>query len=357
MDTAGEGSSKKGKRRKDTGKAPARRRPARPRKPTSATRLIQQLRQIVFPSPNTKASRRQVLHQTRTYIQELENTLDSLLKMRGHFKVLDSGSSSLEDVKEEYMQMHFVQEQGGILPNTAVASDSEPMYWHLQSDLEVGLGEAVEELIIDSQIPEPPSSPDLIEFERYLYFYRQTMDMLTESHVVSPEQIAEPVVSKAIANLWQDLKREGDASICHYGVPQAQSTPCFFTLPSDSGCTDGCAKDNSTGSQEASSSFLSSTPEEAQSTPCFFTLPSDSGCTDGCAKDNSTGSQEASSSFLSSTPEEILFEDAFDVAAGFLDPGAFHSTSSPRYTTSAPQFDYETVLLRCTETFDDEEDL
>ncbi|XP_077325315.1 stimulated by retinoic acid gene 8 protein homolog isoform X1 [Lithobates pipiens] len=269
--------------------------------------------------------------------------------MRGHFKAEDSGSSSLKDVKEEYMQMTFCQEQGGALANSAVTSESERMFWHLQSDFEVELEEAVEELLTDkSQTPEPLTSPDLIEFERYLHFYKHMMDMLAESHMVSPEQFAQPVVSKVVANLWQDLKREGDSSIYQYGIPQAQSTPCFFTFLSDLGCTDGGAKESSTGSQEATSSFLSSTPEE-----------------------------------------QILFEDAFDVASDFLNHGAIQTTSSPSglhelspwespegnlylyqqiydflrsslssYTKmSAPQFDYETMFLRCTESFDDEDDL
>ncbi|KAM5171911.1 stimulated by retinoic acid gene 8 protein homolog, partial [Mantella aurantiaca] len=264
-------------------------RPARPRKATSVTHLIQQLRPIVFPSPNTQATRRQVLHQTQIYIQELENTLESLLKMRGYFKAEESGSSSLKDVKEEYMQMTNCQEEGDSLANTKVASESEALFWHLHSDFDVELGEVVEELLTDiPQTPEALSCPDLIEFERYLHFYKQMMDMVTESHIVTPEQIAQPVVSKAIANLWQDLKQEGDSNICQYDIPKDQSTPCYYTFPSDPGCTD-----------------------------------------EG-AKDNSTGSQEATSSFLSSTPEEILFEDAFDVAADFLNHSAIQTTSSPR---------------------------
>ncbi|XP_075066527.1 stimulated by retinoic acid gene 8 protein homolog [Mixophyes fleayi] len=349
MDTAGEGSSKKGRHRQGTRKRPVRKRPSRARKSTSVSQLIQQLRETVFPDPDTQATRSQVLHKTKTYIQELENTLDSLLKMKGNFQIEDSGACSLEDVKEEYMQTCYSIDQGGAVDNTEVKSEMEPMVWYLPPDFKLDLDQVVEELQInDLQSPEPLSSPDLVEFERYLHFYKHTVDMLIENTVVSPEQITHPVVSKAISSLWQDLLQEGKANIYQYEIPQARSTPCSLAYPSDAGCTNGGIRDSGAESQEATSSFLSS------------------------------------------TPEEVLFEDAFDVAAGFLDNHVTQTMSSPRSSThgsspwespegdtqlyqqitgflrtrlssftqaAALQCDYETVLLRCTETIDDIDDL
>ncbi|KAH0616795.1 hypothetical protein JD844_028188 [Phrynosoma platyrhinos] len=112
-------------------------------------------------------------------------------------------------------------------------------------------------------------------------------------------------------------------------------------------------------------------------------------CTEGSVRDSGTNSQEASGSVVS-TPEEILFEDAFDVATSFLDSNETQemSSQSSAFTgcisesqednhhlylqiisflkslffasTQTPQeevlqLDYETVMLRCTETFDDED--
>ncbi|XP_068129144.1 stimulated by retinoic acid gene 8 protein homolog [Hyperolius riggenbachi] len=327
-------------------KGPARKRPDRSRKFGSTNHLFKQLSKIVFAGLATQATKRQVLRQAKSYIQELENTLDSLLKMRGRLQMEKSSLSSpctLEEFKEEYLQQFCTRAPGDTVASTSEKPDDQPVVLYIQSDFEIQVGEEVEVQQTDkSPSPKPPYSPDLIEFERYLHFYRHTVDLLTERRLVSSEQVTQPSVSKAIASHWQDLHREGDAILYQHDNPQALSTSSFFT---------------------------------------FTTFP---GSTDG-VKDNSMGSQEASSSFLSSTPEEILLEDAFDVASSFLDCRSHQTTSSPRSSfcespeqdsclyrrictflqsrltsttqLSSPHLDYEAVLLRCNETLDDEDDL
>uniref|UniRef100_A0A669PXC9 Stimulated by retinoic acid 8 n=1 Tax=Phasianus colchicus TaxID=9054 RepID=A0A669PXC9_PHACC len=128
------------------------------------------------------------------------------------------------------------------------------------------------------------SSPDLVEFERYLYFYKHTVDLLREHGIVSAEEVPLPVVSTAISHLWQELSEERRDSILQYCSQRD------FHL----GPTDAC--------QEPA-------------------------CADGDVRDSGGNSEEASGSLVS-TPEEVMFEDAFDVAAGFLETNETQGLSS-----------------------------
>ncbi|XP_063785088.1 stimulated by retinoic acid gene 8 protein homolog isoform X1 [Pseudophryne corroboree] len=345
MDTVGECSSKKGTRRQNTGKRPVRKRSSRNRKQTSVSQLIQQLRETVFPDPDAQATRHQVLQTAKLYIQQLENTLDSLLKMRGRCQTEDSGCCSLEDIKEEYLQLYHI-DQGGAVADKEEKPDVEPVFWFLEPEFSWDLEEVVEDLQISKpQTPEAFSSPDLVEFDRYLHFYTQTVDVLVENSVVSPEQVTHPVVSKAIFSLWQDLSQEGKANIYQYGIPQASSTPCSLTYPSGTGCT---IRDSGAESQEATSSFLSSTPEEVLYDDAFDVV------SDFLAQNTDQMMHSPRSPPHGSSPLESLegYSHLYQQITGFL------RTRLSSYTqASVLQCDYETVLLRCTETFEDEDDL
>ncbi|XP_040289598.1 stimulated by retinoic acid gene 8 protein homolog [Bufo bufo] len=282
MDPAGEGSSKKGRNRPDGSKKPARRRKGRPPKSSSVSQLIKQLRETVFPEPDTRATRKQVLQQTKHYILQLENTLDSLLKMKSNILLEDNSSCSLEDIKLEYLQL--INNDEGSLPANPLEGEMDPVLLYLQPEVKRDLEESVEELKLENST-HSLSSPDLMEFERYLHFYKQTVDMLVENRVVSTGQVTHPGVSKAISSLWQELLQEGKTNIYQERLSQARNTAaCSFTLVPDPG------------------SFK---------------------------RDSGAESQEATSSFLSSTPEDVLLDDAFDLAAGFLDCSSKQTFSSP----------------------------
>ncbi|XP_072006655.1 stimulated by retinoic acid gene 8 protein homolog [Engystomops pustulosus] len=336
MDAAGEGSSRKARNKQDGGKRPARKRKPRTQRAASVTQLIQQLRETVFPEGDTQATRKEVLQQAKQYILQLEQTLDSLLKMKGDIITEGGGSCSLEDIKEEYLQL-IGSGQRGQNNVTMEESEVDPVLLYLNPEVQKDLEEAVEELKIENSTER--SSPGVLEFERYLDFYRQTVDMLVENRVVSPGQVTHPIVSRAISSLWQELRQDGRTSIYQKCLIQARNTAV---------------------------------------------------CTSGGKPDSGAESQEATSSFLSSTPEDILLDDALDVASEFLDCGVnqtFSGQGSPPLESSPlgngegddqlylhisqflrakfssrpevpdPPCDYESVLLRCTETFDDEDDL
>uniref|UniRef100_A0A8D0L3K3 Stimulated by retinoic acid 8 n=1 Tax=Sphenodon punctatus TaxID=8508 RepID=A0A8D0L3K3_SPHPU len=209
----------------------ARRRLSQARHRASLAELFNNLRKTVYSQPDNSASKCQVLRKAKNYIQELEQTLDNLLKMKGtSFNLEDGNPSSLEEVKEEYVKMYF--------------SNHRCLFFCLIS--------------------------------RYLYFYKQTVDLLVENGIVCTEEVTLPVVSTAISHWWQDLPEERRDGVLQY-----------------------CSQRES----------LLSVPKASCQEPA---------CTEDSAREGSTNSQEASGS-LASTPEEILFEDAFDVATSFLD--------------------------------------
>ncbi|NXT38741.1 STRA8 protein, partial [Pelecanoides urinatrix] len=118
----------------------------------------------------------------------------------------------------------------------------------------------------------------------YLYFYKHTVDLLIEHGIVCTEEVPLPEVSMAISHLWQELSEERRDSILQY-----------------------CSQRH----------FLMD-PKAACQEPA---------CTEGSVRDSRGNSEEASGSSVS-TPEEVMFEDAFDVAAGFLDRSETQRISS-----------------------------
>ncbi|XP_036614567.1 stimulated by retinoic acid gene 8 protein homolog [Trichosurus vulpecula] len=314
-----------------------RRRLSQARHRATLARLFNNLRKTVFSPSDSTASKWQVLRKAKNHIQELEQTLDHLLKMKESFNLEDGNASTLEEVKEEYARMYSNNHS---MMSEATGENGSTI-WYLIQEFD---GEAVEEeeegrrgeLSHSSPVT---SSPDLMEFERYLYFYKQSVDLLIQNGVISPEQVTLPIVSMAISHLWQELPEEKRGSILQACI-QRQSALVNAEAP--------C--------QEP--------PRAAEDS----------------VKNSSVGSEEANGSLVS-TPEEILFEDAFDVATGVSSPSSVFagcSSENPEENnhlyvqivsflkglfcanTQLPQeaaipLDDETVMLRCTETFDDED--
>ncbi|NWY42782.1 STRA8 protein, partial [Sylvia atricapilla] len=262
-------------------------------------RLFSSLRGRVLSQSDNCASKYQVLHKAKTSIQKLEQTLCSLLKMKASCSLEDGSPSSLEEVREEYVRRQFGSHRYSL------------------------------------------SFPS-----RYLYFYKHTVDLLIEHGIVCTGEVSLPEVSTAISHLWQELSEESRDSILQYCSQRD------FLMDPKAAC-----------------------PEPA--------------CTEGSVRDSGGNSEEASGSSVS-TPEEVMFEDAFDVAAGFLDRSKAQGMSSQSSafascTSENPEdnqrlylqvtdflkhlfftntqfcqeedlhYDHETVMLRCTETFDDED--
>ncbi|KAM6144527.1 LOW QUALITY PROTEIN: stimulated by retinoic acid gene 8 protein homolog [Phoenicopterus ruber ruber] len=320
----------------------AKRRLSQARHRATLARIFSGLQEAVSSQSDNSASKYQVLRKAKKSIQKLEQTLGSLLKMKESFSLEDRNLSSLENVKEEYVKRHFSNQSTA--PASEAVSESDSTIWYLIQECEK---QTVEEDGKTEFIQSPDtSSLDLVEFERYLYFYKHTVDLLIEHGIVCTEEVPLPEVSTVISHLWQELSEERRDSILQYCSQRD------FLMDHKAAC------------QEPA-------------------------CTEGSVRDSRGNSEEASGSSVS-TPEEVMFEDAFDVAAGFLDGSETQGMSSQssafaNCTSENPedhhrlylqitdflkslffantqfceeedlQFDYETVMLRCTETFDDED--
>ncbi|XP_026644360.1 stimulated by retinoic acid gene 8 protein homolog [Microtus ochrogaster] len=278
----------------------ARRRLSQARHRATLTGLFNILRKTVYSQSDLTASKWQVLNKTKIHIQELEQTLDNLLNLKGAYNLEDGNANSLEEVKEEYARMY-----------------SE-----------------------DESFPQNSSPP------WYLNFYKQTMDLLTMNGIITPQEVTLPIASAAISHLWQTLSEETKACLLQAWEQQNRT---FSDL------TDACLE---------------------------------LACAEDSVKDSGVDSQGASCS-LESTQGELLFEDAFDVA-GFLDstevqhmpnissvfPNCnpenpeekfqlylqiiefFKSlccTDTPLNEEPDPLADDDLMLLKCLETFDDED--
>ncbi|XP_067998815.1 stimulated by retinoic acid gene 8 protein homolog isoform X2 [Melanerpes formicivorus] len=306
------------------------------------TGLFISLQEAVLSRSDSSASKYQVLRKAKKVIQKLEQTLGSLLKMKESFSLEDGNPSSLEEVREEYVKRHFSNHSA--VSTSEAVSESDSAVQDVIAECEKPAMEEDGELAF-IQFPDT-ASPDLVEFERYLHFYKHTVDLLIEHEIVCTEELPLPEVSTAISHFWQELSEERRDSILQY-----------------------CSQRD----------FLMD-PKPACQEPL---------CTAGSMRDSRGDSEEASGSSVS-TPEEVKFEDAFDVVAAFLDrsepQGVSSQSSAPAECTpenavdqhrlhlqitdflkslffpSAQfcqeedlQFDYVTVMLRCTETFDDED--
>ncbi|XP_060051712.1 stimulated by retinoic acid gene 8 protein homolog [Erinaceus europaeus] len=343
----------------------ARRRLSQARHRATLSGLFSHLRKTVYSHSDFTASKWQILNRAKNHIHELEQTLDSLLKLKESLNLMDGHANSLEEAKEEYANVYSkvhslvlnpVDQEGYAVwyPMETVgknAGEEEDEEEEEEEDQEEGEEEEVDEEEKKVNFFQSPVilSPDLMEFERYLKFYKQTVDLLTENGIVSAQEVMLPIVSAAISHLWQTLPEEMKTSLLQ------------------------------TWSQNHSDL-------QALTGACQEQEPI---CTQDSVKDSGVESQGASCS-LFSTPEEILFEDAFDVAS-YIGKSEAPSKSSPssmlagcnlenpeekfqlymqiidffkglccintqfkEEETNLPTDD-EMMLLRCLETFEDED--
>lgn len=99
---------------------------------------------------------------------------------------------------------------------------------------------------------------------RYLYFYKQTVDLLVDNAIVSPEEVMLPVVSTAVSHLWQGLPEDRKDSVLQYCSQRQNFISEIKTASQEPACTDeSSVRDSGTNSQEASGS-VASTPEEVR---------------------------------------------------------------------------------------------
>ncbi|XP_062838925.1 stimulated by retinoic acid gene 8 protein homolog isoform X2 [Anolis carolinensis] len=241
------------------------RRSSQPRPRTTLAGLFNNLRERIYSQQENSVSECQVLCKAKNYIQELEQTLDNLLRMKEVLNLEDGNPSNMEEVKEEYIKTYFSN-------HSLEPSSSNPTVWYVVQEKEKNSAEGD----INLRLTQSPvtSSPDLMEFERYLYFYEQTVDLLVDNGVVSPEEMTLPVVSTAVSHLWQDLPEERRDSALQYCSQRQKFISEVKTASQEPAWTQSSsARDSGTNSQEAGGS-VGSTPEEVTSyCPWILLIP------------------------------------------------------------------------------------
>ncbi|XP_048871757.1 stimulated by retinoic acid gene 8 protein homolog [Brienomyrus brachyistius] len=307
-----------GRRGHGTDRQRERRRVLQARHRAAVGHLFDNLRKAVLPASKKAPAKWKILKQAKHFLQQRESLLSRLLSLKETFLGGEDGPLTLEEVREEYRSRHPLCSdraacQAGSLPVSAEVPVSS-------EDEDPGQSQSCATF-----------SPSILEFEGYLSFYRQTVELLQHRGVLCMAQAHLPAVSQAVSALWRSLP------------PERRAT--FQT------CSPGATAQLQTGSPQ------------------------------GLSQTNSQGASGSSGS----TFEEDLFQDAYEVVQREMDST---SEDSPQLETQEGSnlsclteicrnlvcfiktqtvdqleiaqdlclpADYETVFLRCTETFDDED--
>ncbi|XP_066118449.1 stimulated by retinoic acid gene 8 protein homolog isoform X2 [Saccopteryx bilineata] len=278
----------------------ARRRLSQARHRATLTKLFSELRKVVYHQSDFTASKWQVLNRAKNHILEQEQILDNLLKVKESFSLEDGNANSLEEVKKKYVSM-FCSDDG---------------------------------------FEQMGTSPI------YLNFYKQTMDHLTRSGMVSSQEATRPVVSAAISHLWQNLSEEQKAHLLQALAQKPRGLLGLQGATQEPSCSEGSTKDSGVDSQGASCS-LGSTPEELLFEDAFDVA---------CSLDKSeVPSTSSSSSMLASANPENP-EEKFQLYMQIIDffNGLCCVNMQLNQEPDVPMDD-EMMMLQCMETFDDDD--
>ncbi|KAG7320308.1 hypothetical protein KOW79_016161 [Hemibagrus wyckioides] len=193
-----------------------RRRELQTRHRVTLTGLFKALKNMVCPSirstHNCEASSNQrspakwkILDHAMGFLLEKEAYLSKLLALKEVYLDDDGGPKSLEDVREQYRSLYSERFNLHIRRHSFKACVPDVDEGHESSEVD-STDEETDEL------PQSQSSgssvPNLQEFEGYLVFYSETLELLLSSGVLSPDQAGLSVVSKAISSLWSSLPPE-----------------------------------------------------------------------------------------------------------------------------------------------------
>ncbi|XP_058842284.1 stimulated by retinoic acid gene 8 protein homolog isoform X2 [Acipenser ruthenus] len=246
--------------------------------------LFDNLREVVCPIANKAPTKWQVLRRAASYMQQQERRLSRLLKLKEVFQLNDGGPCSLEEVRQEYMSLY---------------SDCS-----------------------------------------YLYFYKQTLDLLVRKGVLTPEQTDLPVVSEAISGLWGTLP--GDRKAIFQSCSQEQTPSTWQSSDMALPHCEGQLDSSEIKSQGASGSS-GSTFEEELLQDAYDVVQKEMASV--------SGDSPVFGSRNRKTIEELT--ELYRQILGFV-KSRLHMEPDVSQELSL-YVDYETVFLRCTETFDDED--
>nr|ANC96769.1 stimulated by retinoic acid protein 8 [Thymallus thymallus] len=288
-----------------------------------------------------------ILDHAKGFLKEQEAYLSRLLLLKGIFLGNEDGPCSLEEVRAEYrrLQSHSSSLRSRIPGGHRLngGADGEDL-------IETSEEDSVDETLDDSAPSQTSinSLTNILEFEGYLLFYRQTLEKLICSGVLSPGQTGLAVVSEAISGLWDSFSPERRAA---YQTCTPQQSTLGWEGPAER------------------------PPNPGPDTHLHFTLhPS-----------TQSDSQEATAS--SPSYEEDLLQDAYDVVKKEMDSASEDSpvlappqcgdfeklreiykdimcfvktqmVEKPEHNQDlclSAMRDYEEIFLQCSESFDSED--
>ncbi|KAM9467329.1 stimulated by retinoic acid gene 8 protein homolog isoform 2-T2 [Clarias gariepinus] len=193
------------------------------------TALFEALKNKVCPSSqsahNCEASSDQrspakwkILDHAMGFLLEKEAYLSKLLALKELYLEEDGGPRSLEDVQEQYRRLY--SEHLSPLNSLHIGGHSctncvpDMVEGHKSSEVDSSEEET-------DELPQSQSSvPNIQEFEGYLFFYSETLELLLRSGVLTPDQMGLSVVSEAISDLWRSLPPERRAEAQQHVLDQ-----------------------------------------------------------------------------------------------------------------------------------------
>ncbi|XP_062374205.1 stimulated by retinoic acid gene 8 protein homolog isoform X2 [Sardina pilchardus] len=239
-----------------------RRRALQARHRATLASLFDSLKTVVCPGSKKTPAKWKILDHAKGYLKEKEMCLNYLLSLKRSYLGREEGPNSLQDVKEHFRSLcsNCVLE-----PSSRRGRYRCPVLPNVEEE-EVAPEESGSEISPDDPADETPfsqssdlSASNIQEFEGYLYFYRQTLELLVRSGVLAPEQTGLAVVSEAISGLWGNLPPERRAAFqqCTLGAsPYAWMGCCF--LKQEAPAEEDCSPESSQlpSQEEASTSSM-----------------------------------------------------------------------------------------------------
>uniref|UniRef100_A0AAY4AV70 STRA8 bHLH domain-containing protein n=1 Tax=Denticeps clupeoides TaxID=299321 RepID=A0AAY4AV70_9TELE len=166
--------------------------------------LFETVKSVVCPDTEETLAKWKILDHAKGFLKEQEAHLTHLLSLKESFLENAEGPSSLEEVREEYRRLY---------------SDSVSTVPQLPATHATDAGkDSVQDPASEGSPPLSQTTGHIQEFDGYLYFYGQILQLLLGNGVLYPEQTGLLVVSNAILRLWRHLRPECKASFLNCSV-------------------------------------------------------------------------------------------------------------------------------------------
>nr|ANC96771.1 stimulated by retinoic acid protein 8 [Plecoglossus altivelis] len=312
-----------------------RRRALQARHRATLASLFETLKTVVCPTSNKTPAKWKILDHAKGFLREQEAYVSRLLMLKGIYLGNADGPRNLEEVREEYRNLH---------PNRS-SYHSRRKWYRLSGPDGEGEGaeesseeeEAASEEVTDEPVPSQSSvssAPNILEFEGYMLFYRQTLEKLVHCGVLGPGQTGLPVVSDAISGLWDSMTPERRAA--YQRLAPQQGPPSWAVLSNRPPHLQASQAD----SQGATASTASTYEEDLLQDACdVMKMEMDS---------SAKGSYEADSPHQTGDLEMLR-----EVVMGLAEPPPLRKRDSAQNLSVTDN--YDEFRLRCSESFDSED--